>query len=192
MAGPHRVRDNTLIDALESISATSFKGTVWRVVREGRDALMGSAAGGRWDDGTFDVLYTSLTADGAIAEMHFHLSRGLPVIPSRVHYRLFELRASIARAVRLADLASIAGLGANISRYGALSYVDRQQEYPRTQDIAETAHFVGFDGLIVPNARWDCLNAVLFCDRAPSGASELVRDHGRIDWTRWKKTPLGF
>jgi RES domain len=72
------------------------------------------------------------------------------------------------------------------TRYGALSYSERVQEYPRPQEIAETAHFVGFDGLIVPNARFKCLNVVLFCDRIPPEAAEVVRDHGAIRWDDWR------
>jgi hypothetical protein len=192
MATSHRVRDNALIDALELINPVPFKGRVWRVVREGRDVLMPGAAGGRWDDGTFDVLYTSQSADGAAAERYFHLSRGQPVIPSRVNYLLFELRLAIDRTLRLADLDAIAKLGVDTSHYGALSYADRQHEYPRTQEIAETAHFVGFDGLVAPNARWRCMNVILFSDRVGPDASELVKDHGAIDWNKWLTKPFGF
>ena len=187
MGGAHRIRDKALIDALEGAPSIRFDGTVWRVCREGRDALMCGSAGGRWDDGTFDVLYTAMEDDGAIAEMYFHLSRGQPVFPSKVAYRLFELRVAIERALRLADIDAIAALGVNVVRYGALSHADREQEYPRTQDIAETAHFVGFDGLIVPSARWDCANAILFCDRVGPDAMQVVKDHGRIDWDEWRR-----
>jgi hypothetical protein len=192
MAGPHRIRDSALIDALENISPVSFDGSIWRVVRDGRDALVCSAVGGRWDDGTFDVLYTSRAADGATAEMYFHLSRGQPVIPSRVSYRLFELRAAMDNALQLVDLNAVARLGVDISRYGLLSYADRGQEYPRTQEIAETALFIGFDGLIVPSARWKCANVILFCDRVYPDGCEVVKDHGRINWDAWKKKPFGF
>lgn len=181
MAPTRRARDNALIDALENIQPVNFAGPVWRVVRDGRDPLTCGASGGRWDDATFDVLYTSQTGDGAVAEMHFHLSRGLPVIPSRVAYHLYELRVAMTRALKLADLAAFEALGVDASRYGALSYADRDDEYPRTQDIGETAHFVGFDGLIVPSARWDGMNVILFCDRVPPEATEVVKDRGRID-----------
>jgi RES domain-containing protein len=191
MADPRRLRDAALIDALEAAPSVPLQGTVWRVVREGRDVLQGSSYGGRWDDGTFDVLYTSRMADGAIAEMYFHLSRGQPVIPSKVAYHLYEIRAALQRAANLADLAALAALGVDTSRYGALSYLERVQEYPRPQEIAETAYFVGFDGLIVPNARFDCLNVVLFCDRVPPEAIEVVRDHGVVRWDVWRKRPLG-
>jgi len=186
MGGAHGIRDKSLIDALESAPSIRFDGTVWRVARASHDVLMCGSAGGRWDDGTFDVLYTSMEDAGAVAELFFHLSRGQPVIPSKVAYRLFELRVAIERTLRLADLDAIAALGVEVARYGALSHVDRQQEYPRTQDIAETAHFVGFDGLIVPSARWACANVIVFCDRVGPDAMEVVKDHGRIDWDQWR------
>lgn len=192
MANKHRIRDSALIDALEAAPATLFDGTVWRVVRGGRDVLQGSAYGGRWDDTTFEVLYTSEKADGAIAEIYFHLSRGQPVIPSKVTYYLYEIRVTIRRALVLSDLAALAELGVDTARFGSLSYAERVQEYPRPQEIAETAYFVGFDGLVVPSARFDCRNVVLFCDRIPPESIEVVRDHGAIRWENWRRQPLGF
>ena len=43
----------------------------------------------------------------------------------------------------------------------------RYQEvlYARTQEIGDAAYFLGFDGIIAPNARWPCLNLTLFTDR---------------------------
>jgi len=87
----------------------------------------------------------------------------------------------------LADLAALAALGADTARYGILSYAERSQEYPRPQDIAEAAHFVGFDGLIVPSARFECLNVVLFSNRIPPESLEKVRDDGAIDWDEWRQ-----
>lgn len=192
MPGSRSLRDLALIDALEAAPATAFSGTVWRVVRDGRDVLEGSAYGGRWDDGTFDVLYTSEKADGAIAELYFHLSRGQPVIPSKVAYRLHELRVTMPRALRLPDREALAGLGVDMARYGGLSYFERVQEYPRPQEIAECAHFVGFDGLIVPSARFACMNVIVFCDRVGPDALEAVRDHGPVSWSDWRGRPLGY
>jgi RES domain len=192
MAALHRARDNKLIDALERISPVQLEGTVWRVVREGHDVLIPSAAGGRWDDGTFDVLYTSKAADGAAAEAYFHLSRGQPVFPSKITHRLYRLNAAIKKALVLADLGAIARLGVDTTRYGALSYNERQQEYPRTQEVAETAHFLGFDALMAPNARWECMNVILFLDRIGPDACEVTFNHGSIDLKKWQSAPLGY
>jgi hypothetical protein len=188
MATISTVRDSRLIDALEAVTRESFEGTVWRVVREGRDPCQCSASGGRWDDGSFNVLYTSLDRDGAVAEMYFHLLRGQPVFPSKVRYTLHALKVELSETLRLPALPDLAALGLDISRYGQLSYVERTQEYPRTQEIAEVAHFLDCDGIVVPSARWPCTNLVLFCDRLSPDAIEIVEDHGIIDWSRWQTT----
>lgn len=187
MLPPGRRRDNALIDAIEAQQPVLFNGTVWRVVREGRSPLDCARSGGRWDDGTFDVLYTAAERDGALAEMFFHLGRGQPVFPSQVRYELHELSVALQRALRLADLAALAKLGLDAAKYGQLSYDARTEEYPRSQDIAEVAHFLEFDGLIVPNARWPCSNVILFCDRVKPAAMEAVRNHGLVDWAGWAR-----
>ncbi len=187
MAHIHRSRDNLLIDAIEAIDPIEFAGSVWRIVREVRDPTRCARSGGRWDDGTFDVLYTAQERDGAIGEMYFHLARGLPVFPSQVKYRLHELTIALDRALKLIDLEALAELGMQTAHFGRLSYQERKIEYPRSQDIAETAHFLDFDGLIVPSARADYLNIVLFCDRIPPSAIEAKKDHGLVDWSSWKQ-----
>lgn len=176
-----RRRDSNLIDVVEAHAPIRFNGSVWRVVRDGRDPTVCSRSGGRWDDGTFDVLYTSQRREGAIAEMYFHLARGQPVFPSQVRYRLYELHVSLERALKLVDLEVIARIGVDTARFGQLSYQERGTEYPRSQDVAEVAHFLEFDGLIVPSARRNCLNVVLFCGRILSSAVEVVADHGLVD-----------
>jgi RES domain-containing protein len=175
-------RDIHLLDALESLTPEQFTGSAWRIVRDERDPVQCSAAGGRWDDQTFDVLYTSTTSDGAIAEMYFHLSRGQPVMPSRARYRLFELNVTLSSCLRIESLAELASLGLQTATFGQLSYVERVQVYPRTQEIAEVAHFIGRDGLIVPSARSASPNIVVFCDPAGPAAVEVVRDLGLVDW----------
>lgn len=191
MSRSSKRRDLALIDGIEAIAPTPFSGTVWRVVREGRDPLEGRASGGRWDDGTFDVLYTSLEREGALAEMYFHLRRGQPIFPSRVRYELYELSLSLERALKLLDLAALGSLGVTPEAFGRLSYEERVSEYPRTQDIAEVAHFLEFDGLLVPSARRDCLNAVVFCERCAPSQKEVLVSHGLIDWAAWEKSSKG-
>lgn len=188
MARNVRRRDSALLDAIEAVDPVPYEGPVWRVARDGRDPCVCSTSGGRWDDGTFEVLYTAMERDGAIAELYFHLKRGQPVFPSQVHYKLHELKAKLERALQLLDLEALGRLGLDVSTYGRLSYRERRAEYPRSQDIAEAAHFLGFDGLIVPSARWSGKNAVLFCNPLPPSARYHVKDHGLIDWKDWEET----
>ncbi len=44
---------------------------------------------------------------------------------------------------------------------------------------------MGFDGLIVPNARWDCLNLVLFVDAVDLDEIE-IEERSAIDWNLWR------
>ena len=186
MAGGGRVRDVQLLDAIEALTPKGFAGTLWRVVREGRDPLVGSSVGGRWDDRTFDVLYTSKKAEGAIAEMHFHITRGQPVIPSRVNFVLYEISADLQSCIELPTLDALARLGLRTEQYGQLSYFERLQEYPRTQEIAEVAHFLGHGGLIVPSARYPTENVVIYCDRVLPGHLTVAKKHGFVDWAKRK------
>jgi RES domain-containing protein len=161
------------------------------VTREERDPIQCSAVGGRWDDRSFEVLYTSTKADGAIAEMYFHVSRGQPVIPSQVRYHLHEFRITLTSCLKL-TLDLLQELGFRIAAFGQLSYFEREQEYPRTQEIAEVAYFLGRDGLIAPSARSENENLIVFCEPAGPEAIEVVRNHGEIVWEDWRRIPLGY
>jgi RES domain-containing protein len=171
-------RDLALLDALDACPREAFEGSAWRIVREGRDPLLGSPSGARWDPGTFDVLYTALARDGALAEIHFHLSRQ-PVIPSKVQFHLYELAVRAAGLLRLLDMAVLERLGIERERYA-------EPLYRQTQEIGDAAQFLGFAGLIVPSARWSGSNLVFFTDRLePDTLAVLTQEP--IDWAAWRR-----
>lgn len=179
-------RPNTLIDALDGEPKQPFSGRVWRAVRVGYDVLRAARAGARWDDGTFDVLYTSLAKDGAIAERRYHLSQGQPLIPSRPKYVAYELEISLKGMLDLSDHKKLESLGVDVRKFGALAYVEKHQEYPSTQQIAEVAHFLEFDGILVQSARWDCKNLVIFSERIRPEDLSTVGKPEPIDWRTWE------
>lgn len=179
-------RPNELIDALDNEDRRAYAGRIWRAVRIGHDVLRASRAGGRWDDGTFDVIYTSELKDGAIAERHFHLSQGQPLIPSKPKYVVYELQVSLTSVLDLSSMDRLTALGVNTQRYGALSYLERHQEYPTTQQIAEIAHFLDFDGILVPNARWDCKNLIILSEHVDPSNYTATGKLEPIDWDRWQ------
>ena len=95
---------------------------------------------------------------------------------------VFELGIALERSLKLLDLDILATAGLNTARYGQLSYNEQETEYPRSQDIGEAAHFLDFDGLVVPSARYDCLNVVVFCDKVLPEAISITADHRPVDW----------
>jgi RES domain len=173
-----RIHDRVILDALEALDPAPFNGTVWRVTRKGREALRGAAANGRWSaSGEFEALYTSLERDGALAEIGYQLSLQ-PVWPSRIDHEVHAIAVRAERTLRFANTASLAPLGVDVARY-------RIFDYTATQAIAAAAHFLEFDGLIVPNARFDCANLVLFTERTPA----LTRIETQpVDWDSWRRS----
>lgn len=178
MAEGRRAHDDRLLDALDALAGQAFGGTIWRVVREGRSELDGSRGAGRWNPSNLSVLYAAKEADGAIAEIYFHLSRGQSVFPSRMRHALFELKVSTDKTLILANMANLVRLGVEEEKYPSLLY-------SRTQEIADAAAFLGFDGIVSPSARFDCENLVLFLDGFNVENIETV-SQTPIDWADWR------
>jgi len=177
------IRDNALLDALETLERSSFEGHVWRSVRSGRHPDECWRSGGRWDDRTFDVLYTSTSRDAAIEERRFHLFRGQPIAPSKVTYDLFELSVTLQSVVTFPDLEALKSVGLDVNGYGKAHYPEREVEYPRSQQVAEACHFLGADGILVPSARkLDVLNLIVFCEQDTGPQIETVANHGSLEF----------
>jgi RES domain-containing protein len=180
MPSSGRAHDRAILDALEAIEPESFIGDVWRITRKGRDGVRGSSAHGRWSpSGEFEVLYTSLARDGALAEIGYRMSLE-PVWPSRLEHELHTIAAKTERTLRFADVASLGLLGVDAARYETF-------DYGTTQAIAAAAHFLEFDGLIVPSARAPCSNLVVFLDRLSAGCRLEVKHTELVDWAVWRK-----
>jgi RES domain-containing protein len=171
--------DDRLLDLVGGIEGQPFDGAMWRVVHQGRKLLDGSRGSGRWNTSEMSVLYGASIPDGAIAEIHFHLSRGQSVFPSRIRHDLFELTVRARQTLVLADMDQLRQLGVEDSRY-------RELLYTRTQEIAAAAAFLGFDGLIAPSARGDCQNIVLFLDVIDLEEIRTVSAQP-VDWKAWRQ-----
>jgi RES domain-containing protein len=180
MTARRRVHDRAVLDALEAFDPEPFEGTVWRVTRKGYDGLRGSSAHGRWSpNGEFEVLYASLEKQGALAEIGYRMSLE-PVWPSRLEHEIHAIETRTERTLRIATLTDLEPLGVDIARYESF-------DYQETQAIAAAAHFLEFDGLLVPSARAPCSNLVVFLDRiTPDARLEVVKTDP-VDWTDWRR-----
>ncbi len=178
-SGVSRRHDRELLDALEAHPSEAFDGETWRVTAKGRDGLLGSTAGGRWSPpGEFEVLYTSLSPAGALAEIGYRLSLE-PVWPSRLAHALHRIAVRTSKSLRFADLNGLATLGVDAKRYASF-------DYTVTQAIAAAAFFLDFDGLIVPGARSRDLNLVTFTEKLDGGARLEVAASEPVDWSAWR------
>ncbi len=173
------IRDQKLLDALEALPQEPFDGSVWRSVKEGRDPHSCWRCGGRWDDRTFDVLYTSLSEECAVEERRFHHFQGQPIPPSKSRYEMFELSVSLEAVIRLDSLDMLAQIGMDTSIFARMSYAEKHVEYPASQQIAEACFFLGADGVIVPSARLEGgANLIVFCEQRPRPSISTKFGHG--------------
>lgn len=159
-----------------------LRGEVFRACRKGLEPTAPSTRGGRWSarDGSA-VLYTSLLGEGALAELSFHWSQLNPV-PSKPAI-LHRLRVTARRSLRLI-MADLNVLGVAENDFTSLSY-------QRCQEIGEAVGFLECDGLMVPSARWDCENLVLFTEHHGIEEELSVEESKEVDWLSWAKD-IGF
>ena len=177
MGARGRVHDRAILDALEGLESEVLEATVWRIVRKGRDPLRGAVANGRWNAvGEFEVLYTSLSPEGALAEVGYRLSIE-PVWPSRIEHQIHTLKVRADRALTFESLNQLQKLGVNIERF-------ENFDYAATQAIAAAAHFLEFDALIVPSARYNGSNVVAFLDRLQVPPDLLGTED--VNWAAWR------
>ena len=175
-----RPHDDRLLDLVGAIEGLPFDDAMWRVVRTGRDVLDGSRGSGRWNTSEMSVLYGAAERDGAIAEINFHLNIGQSVFPSKIRHDVLELAVKTRQTLVLADMEQLKRLGVDDARY-------RDLLYNRTQEIGAAAAFLGFDGLIVPSARWNCRNIILFLDAINLDEIRTVLVQP-IDWNAWRRS----
>jgi RES domain-containing protein len=155
---------------------------MWRVVRDvdDRSPLDGSRGAGRWNPANLSVLYGAQEPNGAVAEIHHHLSLGEPVFPSRMRHNLFELRIKISETLNFADMNALAKLGVESDRYSEMLY-------GRTQEIAAAAAYMGFHGIVAPSARWKCQNIILFLDQL-GDIDDAIKEvsSAPVNWHEWR------
>ena len=85
--------------------------------------------------------------------------------------------------MRFPNLDGLASIGFDTAHYGQLSYLEREKEYPRSQEVAEACAFLGADGLLVPSARVPSSNnLIVFCEQGTRVVKEIVRNHGVVDF----------
>jgi len=171
------VHDRKLLDTLEQLEPISLSVEVWRVAWKSRSVLEGGP-GGRWNPpNSFLALYTSLDADGALAEIYHHLSQA--PVRSSADKLLYGLKVRTRQTLPLNDAKVLDSLGLT---EGALALAD----ISRSQEIGAAAHLLGCDSVLVPSARWSCDNLVLFSENMPPDDIEVGAAYP-VNWPAWRE-----
>ena len=174
------LHDRELLEKLSAFPAEKYDGEVFRATRLGLHPLTASVSGGRWmPTNVTPTLYTSAGRNGAIAEITFHWSQLTPR-PSK-HALLHRIALKTKKSIRLlrADLTAV---GVDLSHYSDVNYA-------KTQAIGAAIAHLECDGLIVPSARWNCENVIVFMNNSDGDDDiALILNSEDLDWLAWART----
>jgi hypothetical protein len=121
-------------------------------------------------------LYTSLEREGALAEISYYWAQLTPR-PSKpiVVHRLTVVATRTLNLVRT----DLERFGVDMARFS-------ERDYSRTQQIGGACAFLGYDGLMVPSARWDCENLVIFSENHGLSNDLSKLESEEVDWQAWE------
>lgn len=168
-------RDPDLLERLDGCDRHAFVGTVYRVVWAHRSPLVGSVAHGLWNspEGAFEILNTALEAEGAAAEFEAFWSL-FEQRPDRAALT-WELHVLLRQVVAL-NFDLLDELGVQRVEYG-------NRQYSRTREISDGLHHLGCDGLIVPSARYDGKNLVVYKQNLSRDCLLEEGKSGKFPWS---------
>jgi len=155
------LHEPALLDALEQLGRESLSEvTVWRHMFNDNPPGLSNTRGARWNPPGLAAIYASEERETALAEGQ-HLIDSQPLRPRARRY-LYKLRVSASKALRIrtSDLASLGLSEENL----------RSPDFEPCQRVAAHAAFLGYDALIVPSARADGTNVVMFVNELDADA----------------------
>jgi RES domain-containing protein len=115
--------------------------------------------GARWNPPETPAIYTSLTRDVALAEAEFQIS--LQPVRPRARRTIYTLEIRLASVVDLSDRNLLATLGVSEPDLVGL-------DYSVCQRVGGAIAWLGNDGLLVPSARANGVNLVIFPNQQKS------------------------
>ena len=170
--------DPELLSAIDSLVGQEFHKSVWRITWASRNPLAGNSGGGRWSpDGDIEALYTSLDADGALAEAYYHLSRA-PVMSSS-HMLLNHLRVTLKNVLVLD--------ATQLNAPGIMDPMTQRLDIYPSQAVGEAAFILDYQGLIVPSLRSEYSNLILFIERIDLNEDIEFVEASDVNWPAWRE-----
>jgi RES domain-containing protein len=175
------VIDQKLLARIDAIEPTPFTGQAFRHLAHDHHPLSGIGAqihGGRWNPPeSFSTLYLALDHETTIREFYRLAKRQSRDPEDFLPRRLYRYDVTLAALLDLRDPAIRAALQLNDVEL-------RSNDPTKCQQIGESAHHLGLEGLLAPSATGEGVVLAVFFDRLH--ADSKVRD---LDYEPWSAPP---
>lgn len=149
----------TLEDIIGSLKSAPWDGRVFRVMLGEYPPDRENNQGARWNPPDVAAIYTSRKCHTCIAEVEYHLARQSRPVRADLKKTLYEINVSLGAVVTLDDA---------IERLEAIG-IDRPRlfsdDMKLSQEVGRLITWLGHDGLLVPSARADGENLVIYPGR---------------------------
>lgn len=150
------VFDRETIQALEKFTPTPWNGIVYRHMFADFPPERENVRGARWNPPQIPAIYTSVGRETAIAEADYYI--GLQPIKPRARRIVYRIQVTLASVLDFSDLRTLAKLGLNDEVLASIDHSDCQR-------VGGAVEWLEHDGLLVPSARTEGVNLVIFPNR---------------------------
>jgi len=142
-----------ILDHLEQLSPEDWAGEVFRHMFAGVPPERENTLGARWNPRNLSAIYTSLARETALAEAEYRIS--LEPFRPRARRTLYRLRVNLHSVLDLRSRTLLGDLGIDQETLSGL-------DLKRCQQVGGAAAWLGHDGLLVPSARHEGTNLVIY------------------------------
>ena len=149
-----------LPERLKALPFGSWQDTAFRHMFGSYPPDRENTSGARWNPAGVAAIYASLTREGALAEAEYQLA--VQPIRPRARRSIYELAVELSSVLDLTDRMLLAGLG--VDEYGL-----RAEDMLACREVGGAAASLSCDGILVPSARSEAINLVIFAANLGDG-----------------------
>ncbi|MBA3808933.1 MAG: RES family NAD+ phosphorylase [Solirubrobacterales bacterium] len=170
--------DPQLLARIDAVAPVSFTGQAFRHIAQDHHPLSGVGArthGGRWNPpDSFSTLYLALERETTVLEFYRLVKRQGRTPEDFLPRRMYRYDIALTAILDLRDPPIRVAL--------QLSETDlRSDDAAKCQQIGESAHYLGLEGILAPSAAGEGNVLAVFFDRLH--ADSQVRDLDHEPWT---------
>ncbi|MGH7389696.1 MAG: RES family NAD+ phosphorylase [Candidatus Rokuibacteriota bacterium] len=166
------IYDRQLLDKLDQFRADPWRGEVFRHMFGDYPPERENQRGARWNPPETPAIYTSLTRAVALAEAEFQIA--LQPVRPKARRTVYRVGVTLSSVVDLSDRSRLRILGISEDDLTSL-------DHRACQRVGGAVEWLGNDGLMVPSARADGANLVIFPNQQKSNYEFRVMSSETIE-----------